>query len=449
MRERRDGLSSGTGGARRRHVPTPSQPRPLVVYSIALLLGMVTAVVTLEVALRVGARGWSRSAFGPWEERRPWEAIRRPGPDGLPRPVPGGVAAWRIQPWHQPIEYRLDSHGFRTGGMASPSASRCRVLALGDSHTFGYGVTGDEAWPAVLETRFAHLTVVNAGLCGSGIAAEQAWLPAAMADANPRVVILAVTPWSLRDDPEPPEEHLIDPRWPRLDGYLRRVTRYSAVADRVSRIVFQRLTALAGWPPPASVLWELGPLSEPPQAFHARWRGMHARLAQMVRAVRVRGATPLVLFIPLDLQVSAARNVLYRTGRLPYLTHGFVDRDYTHDDRYVRALAKTAVRLRIAFVDATPALQEDSRANFLADDYHLAPLGHARIAALMAEPIADACAEVPSATLTRAASPPSRERTAARSLRPVAAPPPRARGGAVAASAPTADRRRPPPPPAA
>ena len=49
--------------------------------------------------------------------------------------------------------------------------------------------------------------------------------------------------------------------------------------------------------------------------------------------VPFRGAAPLVLFVPLDVQVSAARNALYRDGRLPYRTHGFVDRDYTRDAR--------------------------------------------------------------------------------------------------------------------
>ena len=53
----------------------------------AILVGMLVAVVTLEALLRIEARGLSPAALGLWEERRPWEAIRRPGPDGEPRPV--------------------------------------------------------------------------------------------------------------------------------------------------------------------------------------------------------------------------------------------------------------------------------------------------------------------------------------------------------------------------
>src|SRR6185369_9878206 len=157
-----------------------------------------------------------------------------------------------------------------------------------------------------------------------------------------------------------------------------------------------------GWPPPAPVLWELVPLVEPPPAFHARWRGVHARLAHMVAEVRQRGATPIVLFVPLDVQVSAARNDLYRAGRLPYRTHGFVDRDYTRDDRYVHALDKTVARLRVSFVDSTEILRALAPGGFLADDYHLAADGHAHVAALMAAPVAQACADAPTVLEVRA-----------------------------------------------
>jgi hypothetical protein len=402
----------------------------------AMLVGALAGGVTLEALLRIGARGWSAAAFGPWEERRPWEAIRQPGPDGEPRPVPGGHASWRLQPWARPIEYRLDRHGFRAARGPTSAAAPCRVLAIGDSHTFGYGVGAEQAWPAMLESMLARANVANAGICGSGVAAEQAWLPDALAASHAQVVVIAVTPWSLRDDPEPPEQHELDARWPRAEAYFRKLTRYSAVADRMSRVLFQRTSALIGWPPPAPVLWELTPLVEPPASFHARWAGVHARLARMVELVRQRGATPLVLFVPLDVQVSEARNALYRDGRLPYRTHGFVDRDYTQDTRYLRALDKTATKLHVTFLDATPMLRALAPAGFLTDSYHLAVEGHAHLAALLASPVAEACAASPA--LVEAASPlvtrPLRDD--ATPLRPAPVPP-----GAAPAPSP------PPPPP--
>jgi hypothetical protein len=372
----------------------------------AVFVGVLAACVTLEALIRIDARGWSRAALGPWQEHRPWEAIRREGPDGVPRPVPGGHAAWRIQPWHQPIEYRLDSHGFRSARPASATPAPCRVLALGDSHTFGYGVDADQAWPAAMERMLAGVSVSNGGICGSGIAATESWLPDALGAARPQVVVLAVTPWSLRDDPEPPEEHPLDARWPHAEKYLLRATRFSALADRMTRFGLRKLSQAFGWPPPAPVLWELTPLVEPTDAFHARWRGLDARLAHMVRLARLRGATPIIVFIPLDVQVSAARNELYRRGLLPYPTHGFVDRDYTRDPRYVHALQKTASRLDVGFLDATPVLREAPSGGYLPDTYHLAPEGHAHLAALMAAPVARACVEHPHLVEAAIAPPP-------------------------------------------
>lgn len=371
----------------------------------ALVVGMVAAYVTLEALIRIDARGWSSAALGPWQEHRPWEAIRREGPDGVPRPVPAGHAAWRIQPWNQPIEYRLDRNGFRAARPAAAPPAPCGVLALGDSDTFGYGVDADQAWPAALETLLARVAVANGGLCGSGIAATERWLPDALIAAHPQVVVLAVTPWSLRDDPEPPEEHPLDARFPRVEKYLLRAMRISAVADRLTRFGLRELSSHVGWPPPAPVLWELGPLVEPLPAFHARWRGLDARLAHMVALARRRGATPILFFVPLDLQVSASRNVLYRRGLLPYPTHGFVDRDYTHDDRYVHALQKTADRLHATFVDSTPVLRTMPTSGFLPDTYHLGPDGHAHLAALIAGPVARACLEHPHAMEARVMAP--------------------------------------------
>jgi len=53
----------------------------------------------------------------------------------------------------------------------------------------------------------------------------------------------------------------------------------------------------------------------------------------------------------------------------------------------VRALDKTAARLHVGLVDATPVLRALGPAGFLPDDYHLAADGHAYLAALMAAPV--------------------------------------------------------------
>lgn len=59
----------------------------------------------------------------------------------------------------------IDVLGFRINGMSTTSASpKLRILALGDSFTFGYGVADHETWPALLERTFGpKVQVTNAG----------------------------------------------------------------------------------------------------------------------------------------------------------------------------------------------------------------------------------------------------------------------------------------------
>lgn len=351
----------------------------------------------LEIALRVEARGLSPGALGRWEDRQAWEAIRRFTADGNPRPIPNGAAAWRLQPWNETIEYRLDVNGFRAPAPRIV-ADGCRAVALGDSQTFGYGVRGRHAWPTAVTSLFAAggapLSVTNAGICGSTVAAQAAWLPAALDVVRPHVVVVAVTPWSLRLDPDPPARHR-GPMERRLGTYWRRLEHRSAVVERASRLAARHLTRWIGWPAPSEVLWELQPLTEPMASFRRRWRGVDSVLAGMVRQVRLAGAEPLLLYLPLDLQLSRGRNRLYREGRLPYPTHGFADVDYTSDARYERGLTKTMRRLRVRHVHAGAMLRHVAAQAFLPDAYHLSPIGHAHVAALVAPWLIAACEERP------------------------------------------------------
>ena len=365
----------------------------LAVVVLALLLGG-------ELGLRIAHRGFTASMLEPWTERRAWSAIREPGADGRLHPVPAGAAAWRLEPGAERIEYRLDADGFRIGAPAAGDAA-CRVLAIGDSHTFGYGVAAEDAWPprlaAALRTTAAPATVVNAGLAGGGIADEAAWLADALPAARPTVVVITLSPWSARLDPDPPPPPCSHATrlWEHAEPRLRTIARWSALGDRLSRRTLHVLTAYTGWPPASGVAWELVPLDEPRPSFRARWDGVHTTLAAMVRRVRHAGAEAIVAFVPLDVQVDPHRNRLYRDERLPYPAYGFVDRDYSRDDRYQRALAHEARWLGVGIVDVTSALRADAGAAFLAEDYHLSPAGHRRVAAALAPAVSLACARTP------------------------------------------------------
>ncbi len=76
-------------------------------------------------------------------------------------------ADWRSH-WDG-TDYELDSHGLRRSGRMSDEANARRILAVGDSCTFGKGVTDAATWPRQLEHTLrarGPAVVANAGVNG-------------------------------------------------------------------------------------------------------------------------------------------------------------------------------------------------------------------------------------------------------------------------------------------
>ncbi len=78
----------------------------------------------------------------------------------IPRPGASGDENF----WHTRVT--IDSQGFRVHPQHAP-AKAPTILAMGDSFTFGDGVSDDQSWPAHLE-RLSSQHVVNAGVFGYG-----------------------------------------------------------------------------------------------------------------------------------------------------------------------------------------------------------------------------------------------------------------------------------------
>lgn len=81
------------------------------------------------------------------------------------------------------VTYRCNAFGFRDDEFELAKApGELRVLAIGDSFTFGVGVRGEAAWPQVLERRLAEeradpVQVINAGFAGGHEPSQYAeWL---------------------------------------------------------------------------------------------------------------------------------------------------------------------------------------------------------------------------------------------------------------------------------
>lgn len=142
----------------------PSSPRslsPLRFKIFALALSSIFAVIFGEVAVRL------LTEFQPPE---PFPQVKY---DAHPRRL------WTLRPnqkgytLHAP--YSTDAHGFRRNGSEGVSdPDRANIFFLGDSFTFGMGVSDEETLPAQLERRLRKQTgraisVINGGIIGYNI----------------------------------------------------------------------------------------------------------------------------------------------------------------------------------------------------------------------------------------------------------------------------------------
>ena len=94
-----------------------------------------------------------------------------------------------------------------------------RVLALGDSFTFGQGVEAAEAWPKVLEGLLAGPSeVLNSGVSGWGTAQELLWLEEEGLSYRPDAVVVAFYSNDFWDNEAAPPEDARRPRFALRDG---------------------------------------------------------------------------------------------------------------------------------------------------------------------------------------------------------------------------------------
>ena len=95
----------------------------------------------------------------------------------------------------------IDEHGFRVGeenDIISPIGERV-ISASGDSFTFGFGVTGGEAWPARLESLFIRqpYDVINLGVCAYGIGQMYLQYSRWAQRYSPEIVLVAFMSWDI------------------------------------------------------------------------------------------------------------------------------------------------------------------------------------------------------------------------------------------------------------
>lgn len=163
------------------------------------------------------ARGGRRSEriTGPWPELGPrvsWllpdlHDARMVVPD-RPHDVEEARDAKRRDGVRRTRTFYVNSSARRLRGDAlgpTPAPGFSRILAIGDSVTFGWGVADDESWPAQLAAELARrgkqVEVLNAGVPAQRLDAMQAWLQQVAPGLQPSVVLFTRRPYPEGQDP--------------------------------------------------------------------------------------------------------------------------------------------------------------------------------------------------------------------------------------------------------
>jgi len=143
-----------------------------VTQAVLILLLGVAPLVLLEAGLRVA--GWPTGRVRTFGKLLNFEAESWRSAVGMFHPSVRSTVMWPVELSYQ---VQINSLGLRGPEIErTPPPGRTRVLALGDSMTFGFYLEEDETWPRQLEAELrrsgADVEVVNAGVGGWSIDSE-------------------------------------------------------------------------------------------------------------------------------------------------------------------------------------------------------------------------------------------------------------------------------------
>lgn len=356
---------------------------------LALVLASVmVALLASEMLLRAFYTPRPRSMGG---LHITTSAYYRPDPDlgWRPRPLVDGrhqFAANRSYPFH------TNSRGLRDREYdLARTAGRRRIVVLGDSFAWGWGVADGEIFTERLEALLGDTDVINLGVSGYGLAQEIAYLKSEGLRYAPDVVVLA---FCLNDvyrpapapspgvatgpqgvpAPSTPMQGMIGAGRQLLhDTFL-----YQIAADGINTrkslvralVVLRIKDSLGGF---ADMDVNLMPaLRAYPPALAGSWARTRAELAELQALLASRPARLLVALVP-SLQAVEPRAF---THSIAYLE--FDEEDFDLDKPY-RLVAAHVTALGAGVVDPLPrfrAARAAGRSLYLRNDMHFNAEGH-------------------------------------------------------------------------
>lgn len=235
------------------------------------------------------------------------------------------------------VPIRTNSLGLRSAEVVQPKPDGIfRILALGDSVTFGWGLRSEDAYPSQLASLLATLRpsqrfeVVNAGVSGYGTWQQALWLAEAGLALQPDVVVV--------------QAHLNDAS-DNLWGTVGRqgsgqdgLARYSKLAQLLRRVVGSTAPRSTV---PCATDWKVG-------TDQVCWQRTEQLLSDLRSEAQAAGATTMLLPSPMRWQVEpGVRDV----------------RAWVDAARYQDALREYAERNGWIYVDPLPAFQNSQARN--------------------------------------------------------------------------------------
>ncbi len=268
------------------------------------------------------------------------------------------------------IEHGPD--GWRRPDPAPPAVPVLRVLVLGDSFTWGWGVAQGQVFTDLLQRRLPAVAIANRGVNAFGTSQEYLLMQRELAERHYDVVMLMFFHNDLTDNIDPDsgrrpifalEGDALVPRNQPPEPLMTPLQRLFKEHSRALDLISFSATQFGRWLNPVEALNIVPEGSEDIDYHTLPGAAVTMRLlAEMHRLAAGNGAQFILVYLPHHSEIQ------HLPSRAPYL-------------RAVHALVRdTAAREGIPLVDLAPAFNEAAQAGqavIYPHDAHWTPTGHA------------------------------------------------------------------------
>jgi len=292
------------------------------------------------------------------------------------------------------VPVRINSIGLRDREVGVPKpANVFRVLAIGDSVTFGFGVRVEESYPKRLETLLnaaggsstKRFEVINAGVPATGLVSYLQYLETKGPLLEPDLVLVGIVLNDIMDYDAVSAGGNSQNRHSRLRQWLSELNRALLLHSHLYLLVYMRAKSIAYQTGAAdfSAAYEFDFLAvQPPSDRQERaWKSSLTRLNQLVDAARQPGVPLVLVVFPEEIQLNARELDLYRRTLRLTLDNSPLD------GIPQRRLTEFARVHQVPLVDLLPRFRESHtsplflRNRAISHDWvHPSPAGHAAAA---------------------------------------------------------------------